>query len=156
LPLILGKPSTETSWLPPLFSPPVIPLVILPTHSWVYWLDCAVTCKAVYELIWLLPPLLIVCKLPLRARLRPRPRLRVVLSNAEGSRRVKVLVWRLFVELGGRPRRRLIVRGSWIRSRGSIGGPVGGSSKGRSNYQCTSISVSRIFSTEVALRCSCL
>ena len=67
---------------------------------------------------------------------------------------------RLFVEPAvvpaGRPRPRLTVRGSWIRSRGSIGGPVGGSSRGRLNHQCTSILVSCIFSTEVALRCSCL
>jgi hypothetical protein len=55
------------------------------------------------------------------------------------------------VEPARRPRRRLIVRGSWIRSRGSIGRPVGGSSRGRSNHQCTSISVSCIFSTKVAL-----
>jgi len=33
-----------------------------------------VTCEVVYELIWLLPPLLVVCELPLRARPRPRPK----------------------------------------------------------------------------------
>ena len=60
------------------------------------------------------------------------------------------------VELAGRPRRRLTVKGSWIRSRGLIGGPVEGSGRGQSNHQYTSISVSCIFSTEVALRCSCL
>jgi hypothetical protein len=123
-----------------------------------------VVCKVVLGLIWLLPPLLEVCALPLRPRPRPRPRPRLVYpvfrSNAEGSRQVEVSMRPVFVEpaveLAGRPRRRLTVRGSWIRSGGLVGRLVGGSSRGRSNHQCTSISVSCIFSTEVALRCSCL
>jgi len=60
------------------------------------------------------------------------------------------------VEPAGRLWRRLIVRGSWIRIRELIGGLVGGSSRGRLNYQCTLILVSYIFSTKVALWCSCL
>jgi hypothetical protein len=55
------------------------------------------------------------------------------------------------VELARQPRPHLTVKGSWIRNRGSIGGPVGGSSRGRLNHQCMSISVNYIFSIKVAL-----
>ena len=147
-----------------MLPPPFLPPVILPTYSWVDWLDCTVACEALRELIWVLLPLLDVCNLPPRARLRPRPSPRppprprrvypVFRSNADGSRRAKVSMRFVFVDPTGRPRRRSTITGSWIRSRGSIGGP-GGSDWGRSNHQCSLIWVSSILSTEVALRCSC-
>ena len=47
-------------------------------------------CEASCELIWVLLPLLDVCKLPPRARPRPRIIYLVFRLNADGSRRVDV------------------------------------------------------------------
>jgi hypothetical protein len=51
-----------------------------------------VLCEASRELIWVLPPLLAVCKLPPRPRPRPRPHIvyPVFRSNVDGPRRVDV------------------------------------------------------------------
>jgi len=94
LPPTPGKAPVVVSWLLPLFSPPEIP----PACSCVDRLDCAMVCEAPRELIWVLPPLLNICELPLRPcpcpRPWPRPVYPVFRLKTDGSWWVEVLICR--------------------------------------------------------------